>query len=117
MQAPVTHCTAGATEPDLTLGSALQSNPHAPQFLGSRWVSTHCDPQRFGVGDRQLGTQVKGVVDVEQTEAVAGHALLQLPHVRAFVRLASQPSSGCDEQWAKPETQALAGTEQTPERH
>lgn len=116
-QAPETHWTA--VEPAFTLGSSVQSNaePHPPQFWGSRCVSTHLEPQRFDVGATQLGTQVNGVVEVEHTEAVAGHALVQLPQVRASVRFASQPSSGCDEQWAKPETQALAGTEQTPDRH
>jgi hypothetical protein len=99
------------------LESALQSKPHAPQFFGSRCVSTHFEPQRFGAGVAQLGTQVNGEVDVEQTDAVAGHALVQLPHVRASVRLASQPSSGWAEQWANPDTHALAGTEQTPDRH
>jgi hypothetical protein len=35
-----------------------------------------------------------------------------------LVRLVSQPSSGfAPEQWAKPETQALGGTKQAPERH
>lgn len=35
-----------------------------------------------------------------------------------FVRLVSQPSSGfAPGQWAKPETQALGGTKQAPERH
>ena len=80
-------------------------------------MSTHCEPHRVGVGETQFGTQVKGVVEVEHTEAVAGQALVQLPQVRAVVKFASHPSSGCDEQWANPATQALAGTEQTPERH
>lgn len=117
--APATHWTAGATDPALTLGSSVQSKvePHPPQFCGSRCVSTHLEPQRFGVEPAQLGTQVKGVVDVEHTDAVAGHAFAQLPHVRGSVRFASHPSSGCVEQWANPDTHALAGTEHTPDRH
>jgi hypothetical protein len=78
----------------LTLGSALQSKPQAPQFFGSCCVSTHLETQRFGVGVMQFGTHANGEVDVEQTDAVAGQALVQLPHVRASVRFASQPSSG-----------------------
>jgi len=48
----------------------------------------------------QFGTHENGVVAVEQTGAVAGQGFVQLPQVRASVRLASQPSSACAEQCA-----------------
>jgi hypothetical protein len=94
MQAPETHWTAGDTDPARTWGRVLQSNPQAPQFLASVCVLTHLASQRFGVGAVQLGTQVKGVVEVEHAGAVEGHGLVQLPHVRGSVRFASHPSSG-----------------------
>jgi hypothetical protein len=72
----------------------LQLNPQAPQLVGSVCVLTHLELQRFGVEPVQLGTQVKGVVDVEHAGALEGHELAQLPHVRGSDRFASQPSSG-----------------------
>jgi len=101
----------------LTLGKVAQSKPQVPQFLGSVWVSTQVRVHSVGVGAEQFGVQMKGVDEVWQRGEVAGQALTQLPHVRGSLRLASQPSSGWLEQCAKPDTHALAGTKQAPERH
>ena len=41
----------------MTLGSAVQSWLHAPQFVGSELKLTHFVPHRFGAGATQLDEQ------------------------------------------------------------
>src|SRR5206468_9737108 len=84
--------------PGFRCGSAVQSWPQVPQFVGSVLVSTHFDPQRFGVGDVQLDEQVGVPVVVEQSPSGDVQLFEQLPHVWGRVRSASQPSSGTAEQ-------------------
>src|SRR5262249_52352402 len=54
---------------------------------------------------------------LEQSGVGAEHAILHPPHVIASVRLVSQPSSGREEQCAKPMAHAEGGTKQAPARH
>ncbi|HVV17704.1 MAG TPA: hypothetical protein VHH90_10900 [Polyangia bacterium] len=77
----------------------MQSWPQLPQFVGSVLVSTHFEPQRFGVGDVQLDEQVGVPPVVEHNPSGATQAFVQLPQVCWRVRSVSQPSSGLDEQW------------------
>jgi hypothetical protein len=51
----------------------------------------------------------------EQTGVGDVHALVHEPHVFESARLASHPSSGLAEQWAKPAAHDDAGTLQTPD--
>ena len=76
--------------------------------------STHREPHRLGAGATQLDEQLGVVAVVEQSAVGAEHTLPHWPQLCGRVRSASQPSSGRVEQCAKPETQAAAGTEQTP---
>ncbi|HVY37319.1 MAG TPA: hypothetical protein VHM31_05270 [Polyangia bacterium] len=89
------HVTAA---PGFRCGRAVQSCPQVPQFVGSVLVSTHFDPQRFGVGDTQLDAQVGAPVVVEHRPSGAVQLFVQLPHVAGRVKSVSQPSSGFDEQ-------------------
>jgi len=107
-QLPAWHVTA--VDPARTLGSAVQSCPHVPQFRGSDFTSAQTVPHRSGVAPVQVALHVGVPPAVEQDGLAALHALLQLPQVRASVRLASHPSSGRAEQCAKPVLQAAGGT-------
>ena len=100
--------------PAFTFASEVQSCPHEPQLSASDWKSTHLVPQTLGAGAMQLDAQL-GWLDVVEQSAVG--ALQTLPHCPQFWgwdRSVSQPTSGRDEQWAKPLRQAATGTEQTP---
>ena len=109
-QAPATHWTAGAPAPGFTFLSAPQSWPHAPQFLESVSLFTHMLPHVSGVPPAQLGRQVACEPWTEQSGVLPPHASTQLPQWPGADRLASQPSSGFAEQWAKPAAQAPPGT-------
>ncbi len=80
-------------------------------------MSTHFDPHRFGVGDVQLDEQVGVPVVVEQSPSGALQAFVQLPQVCGRVRSVSQPSSGFDEQWPNPLTQAAGCSTHAPATH
>ena len=80
-------------------------------------MSTHFEPHRFGVGDAQLDEQVGVPVVVEQSPSGAVQAVVQLPQVCGRVRSVSQPSSGFDEQWPNPLTQAAGCSTQAPATH
>ena len=80
-------------------------------------MSTHFDPHRFGVGDAQLDEQVGVPPVVEHNPSGAAQAFVQLPQVCGRVRSVSQPSSGFDEQWPNPLTQAAGCSTHAPETH
>ena len=85
--------------------------------MGSVFVSTHFDPQRFGVGEVQLDEQVGVPLAVEQRPSGAVQAFVHEPQVCGRVRSVSQPSSGVEEQCPNPLTQPAGWITQAPETH
>lgn len=124
---PLAHADCGTTQPPdplqvtaapaLRCGSAVQSCPQLPQLVGSVLVSTHLAPHRFGVGDVQLDEQAGVPLVVEQRPSGAVQDVVQLPQVCGRVRSVSQPSSGIEEQWPYPLTQAAGCSTQAPATH
>jgi len=100
--------------PAFTFGSAVQSWPHAPQFVGSVAKLTHFVPHRLGAGATQLDEQVYVEPDAEQSAVGAAQALPHDPQLSGVLMLVSQPSSARVEQCAKPGEHAEAGTLHAP---
>lgn len=84
--------------PAMTFGSALQSWPQVPQFDASDIRFTQLLVQLFGVAVGQLDTHCGPVAPAAHIDAAPVHFVVQLPHVWASSREASQPSSARDEQ-------------------
>lgn len=84
------------------MAGAVQPVPHAPQLAGSLIKSTHDPAQDVGVGVTQPLEQVPP----EQIRVLPTHARVQLPHVSAAERSASQPLPGVPSQSAKPGEQS-----------
>jgi hypothetical protein len=92
--------------PCLTLGSDEQSCPQDPQFVGSLSKLTQLPLQTSGVGIWQESVH-RGPADVlEQNGVGAAHLVSHAPQVIGSTRFVSQPSSGREEQCAKPAAQA-----------
>jgi hypothetical protein len=105
---PERHWTSVA--PDLTLGRVVQSRPQAPQWCGSDFKSTHCDPHASGDEAGHTDEQSGAPPIVEQKLVGGAHFLSHRPQWSGSVTSVSQPSSGLLEQWANPDLQADAGT-------
>jgi hypothetical protein len=75
---------------------------------------TQLVPQTSAVVPVQLVLHTGEPVVEEQTGVGAAQVLVHEPHVFESARLASQPSSGRAEQWAKPAAHDDAGTLHTP---
>jgi hypothetical protein len=88
------------TAPGATLGSAPQSCPQVPQFLGSEDRFTQLVPQVSGLVAAQVALHFGPVLELVHRGAAPEHFVPQPPQVCASVRLASQPSSAREEQCA-----------------
>ena len=95
----------------------MQSCPQVPQFLASDCRLTQLAAQRSAVGGEQLSLHLEPLAVFEQSGVVPAQAVPHAPQFRASDKSVSQPSSGLDEQCAKPAEHADAGTKHVPRRH
>jgi hypothetical protein len=87
--------------------------PHAPQLVTLDFVSMQLEPQSVGALDGQPSLHVPDA----QTGVAPLHEVLHEPHVAAFERSASHPSSALLEQCAKPCAHDDDGTAHFPALH
>src|SRR5215467_9273527 len=103
--------------PGATLGNALQSCPHAPQFLGSDCKLTQLDKHESAIGAVHFSTHARPEPVCPQNGVVPSHRVPHEPQLDDSCRSVSQPSSARDEQWSNPEEQPPAGTTHCPPWH
>jgi hypothetical protein len=84
--------------------------PQPPQFVRLDVVSTQLPLHDVSVAGEQPSVHEP----IEQSGVDPEHCVVQLPHVCAVPRSASQPSFGFDEQCACPVAHAEGGTSHTP---